>query len=140
MKFDITIMDPARERLQDLIETIFQYSLAALWNLSDEAPKTCEIFVSKCDGIQMCHDVMKNLILNDETYSKLEKYYNRIDSDESREVRNEYDSKIRLLTKILGLLSNVSEVSELAGHFFVRKKALGSIIDEKPIFPVDSSF
>jgi len=138
MKFHITILDPARERLQDLIETIFQYSLAALWNLSDEAPKTCEIFVTKCDGIQMCHDVMKNLILNDEMYSKLEKFYNQTsDSDESEQMRREYDSKIRLLTKILGLLSNVSEVSDLASHFFVRKKTLGSIIDETPVFPVD---
>ncbi|KAG1663580.1 Protein zyg-11 B [Nymphon striatum] len=62
------------------VDAIMKYTLSALWNLTDESPLTCQIFV-KMNGLAL--------------YMKILETYN----DEST-----------IQTKVLGLLNNIAEV------------------------------
>ncbi|XP_075679671.1 protein zyg-11 homolog A-like [Dermatophagoides pteronyssinus] len=72
-------------------ELILKLSLSALWNFTDEAPKTCETFINN-DGIELYMDI---LIL--------------------------YQGKSNIETKILGLLNNIAEVLHLRLHLIQPK-------------------
>ncbi|OTF73164.1 hypothetical protein BLA29_003076 [Euroglyphus maynei] len=72
-------------------EIILKLSLSALWNFTDEAPKTCETFI-KHNGIKLYVDT---LIL--------------------------FQDKSNVETKILGLLNNIAEVLHLRPHLIQPK-------------------
>ena len=40
------------------IDAIYKYSLSALWNLTDESPKSCEVFIEE-DGLEICLSSLK---------------------------------------------------------------------------------
>ena len=64
-------------------DIMLKFTLSALWNLTDESPSTCGMFLEK-GGIGLYLDVLKT-----------------------------YDSHSSIETKILGLLNNIAEVPRL---------------------------
>ncbi|KAG8192667.1 hypothetical protein JTE90_009696 [Oedothorax gibbosus] len=65
------------------IDIMMKFTLSALWNLTDESPKTCGVFLD-LGGLQLFLDVLK-----------------RFDGESSVE------------TKVLGLMNNIAEVTHL---------------------------
>ncbi|XP_013407895.1 protein zyg-11 homolog B [Lingula anatina] len=71
-----------------VVDITMKFSLSALWNLTDESPATCSIFISE-GGLELFMQV-------------LESYVSAAD-----------DKRIQIETKVLGLLNNIAEVPDL---------------------------
>lgn len=79
-----TLLQIVRNRLNSIDPDIMlKFTLSALWNLTDESPKTCSMFLDK-GGINLYLDVLKT-----------------------------YAGHGAVETKILGLLNNIAEVTVL---------------------------
>ncbi|XP_054723856.1 protein zyg-11 homolog B-like [Uloborus diversus] len=68
---------------QGEVDIMMKFTLSALWNLTDESPKTCSVFL-KLGGMQLFLDVL-----------------------------NKFAGESAVETKVLGLMNNIAEVAEL---------------------------
>ncbi|KAK7100174.1 hypothetical protein V1264_023165 [Littorina saxatilis] len=71
-----------------IIDITLKFTLSALWNLTDESPPTCGVFLSE-QGLELFMNMLQAL----------------------EEVDN--DNRVQVETKILGLLNNIAEVKTL---------------------------
>lgn len=71
-----------------IIDITLKFTLSALWNLTDESPQTCSVFLSE---------------------KGLELFMNMLQALEDVEA----DNRVQVETKILGLLNNIAEVKTL---------------------------
>ncbi|XP_055956533.1 protein zyg-11 homolog B isoform X1 [Patella vulgata] len=71
-----------------LIDITLKFTLSALWNLTDESPPTCRVFLSE-KGLELFMTTLQ-VVGNLET-----------------------ENRVQVETKILGLLNNIAEVKEL---------------------------
>ncbi|XP_069126204.1 protein zyg-11 homolog B-like [Argopecten irradians] len=72
------------------IDITLKFTLSALWNLTDESPPTCRVFLKE-KGLDLFMDTLM-VVMDMET-----------------------DVRVHVETKILGLLNNIAEVRELRG-------------------------
>ncbi|KAK7504037.1 hypothetical protein BaRGS_00004769 [Batillaria attramentaria] len=78
-----------RSRMESrIIDITLKFTLSALWNLTDESPPTCSVFLSE---------------------QGLELFMNMLQALEDVEA----DNRVQVETKILGLLNNIAEVKTL---------------------------
>ena len=79
-----------RKRAEEVnIDVTLKFTLSALWNLTDESPGTCKVFLDE-GGLQL--------------------YLKVLDS---------FPEEIPVETKVLGLLNNIAEVEALRKHLMV---------------------
>ncbi|XP_076463188.1 protein zyg-11 homolog B-like [Babylonia areolata] len=71
-----------------IIDITLKFTLSALWNLTDESPPTCSVFLGE-NGLELFMMMLQML--------------EEVDSD----------SRVQVETKILGLLNNIAEVKTL---------------------------
>ena len=64
----------------------FRFTLSALWNLTDESPNTCKVFLDE-GGMDLFLGVLQT-----------------------------FPSEVPIETKVLGLLNNIAEVKELRNN------------------------
>jgi len=84
------LLSIVRNRMQEnIMDITLKFTLSALWNLTDESPRTCKVFLDE-DGMELFLDVL------------------RIFPNESA-----------IETKVLGLLNNIAEVSWLRTSLLV---------------------
>ena len=75
------LLSIVRGRMQDTVMDItMKFTLSALWNLTDESPRTCKVFLDE-DGMELFLDVLHT-----------------------------FPGEAAIETKILGLLNNIAEV------------------------------
>ncbi|CAG2167458.1 unnamed protein product [Oppiella nova] len=74
-----------RARLADALhnDIMLKFTLSALWNLTDESPKTCQMFLQK-GGLDLYLQVLQR-----------------------------FEGDCAVETKVLGLVNNIAEVEEL---------------------------
>ncbi|XP_060746432.1 protein zer-1 homolog [Tachysurus vachellii] len=84
MGFVKTMLNLIQKKLNDrLCDQVMEFSWSALWNITDETPDNCQMFLN-CSGMNLCLDCLK-----------------------------EFPDKQELHRNMLGLLGNVAEVKEL---------------------------
>lgn len=84
MGFVKTMLNLIQKKLQDrLCDQVMEFSWSALWNITDETPDNCQMFLN-CNGMDLFLDCLK-----------------------------EFPDKQELHRNMLGLLGNVAEVREL---------------------------
>lgn len=71
-----------------IIDITLKFTLSALWNLTDESPRTCSVFLGE-QGLEL--------------FMKLLQALEDVDND----------NRVQVETKILGLLNNIAEVKSL---------------------------
>merc|ERR1712029_672044 len=77
-------------RMQEhVLDITLKFTLSALWNLTDESPRTCKVFLDE-DGMELFLEVLKA-----------------------------FPEKPEIETKVLGLLNNIAEVSWLRTSLLV---------------------
>lgn len=74
-----------RRMEENMVDMTLKFTLSALWNLTDESPATCEVFLKE-NGLELFQQLLK-------VFAK--------------------DAAVE--TKVLGLLNNIAEVSPLRG-------------------------
>ncbi|XP_021353883.1 protein zyg-11 homolog B-like [Mizuhopecten yessoensis] len=98
-KYMQKMLDLVRLKVQARsIDITLKFTLSALWNLTDESPPTCRVFLKE-KGLDLFMDTLMVVM------------------DMERDVR------VQVETKILGLLNNIAEVRELRG-FLMRTDSL----------------
>jgi len=84
------LLSIVRGRMQDsLMDITMKFTLSALWNLTDESPKTCKVFLDE-RGMELFLDVLRT-----------------------------FPGESAIETKILGLLNNIAEVAWLRASLLV---------------------
>lgn len=84
------LLSLVRSKMEDgAIDVTLKFTLSALWNLTDESPRTCSVFLSE-GGMELFMDVL-----------------------------NAFPGEMAVEAKILGLLNNIAEVKELRSHLMV---------------------
>merc|ERR1719419_1791870 len=84
------LLSIVRGRMQEgLLDITMKFTLSALWNLTDESPRTCKVFLDE-EGMELFLDVL-----------------------------NTFPGEAAIETKILGLLNNIAEVSWLRSSLLV---------------------
>ncbi|XP_064625443.1 protein zyg-11 homolog B-like isoform X2 [Lineus longissimus] len=84
-----------KEKAEDKqVDITMKFTLSALWNLTDESPDTCDVFLEE-DGLNLYMAVI-------EAYKDCEE-----------------DNKLHVQTKVLGLLNNLAEVKHLRNVLMV---------------------
>ncbi len=79
-----------RRRTEDKsIDVTLKFTLSALWNLTDESPTTCSVFLEE-GGLELYIEVL-----------------------------NVFPGETAVETKVLGLLNNIAEVQKLRGHLMI---------------------
>ena len=73
------------------VDVTLKFTLSTLWNLTDESPKTCSVFLGE-EGLDL--------------------YLRVLDA---------FPDEVSVETKVLGLLNNIAEVRELRRHLMVDK-------------------
>ena len=71
------------------IDITLKFTLSALWNLTDESPQTCEMFLN-LGGLKLFLQVLET-----------------------------FPGEMSIETKVLGLLNNIAEVPELRSNLLV---------------------
>jgi len=86
------LLSIVRGRMQEgLMDITMKFTLSALWNLTDESPRTCKVFLDE-DGMELFLDVLMT-----------------------------FPGESAIETKILGLLNNIAEVAWLRCSLMVDK-------------------
>lgn len=84
------LLDLVKRRMVDLnIDITLKFTLSALWNLTDESPRTCSVFLGQ-GGLELFLKVLEV-----------------------------FPGELSIETKVLGLLNNIAEVRELRGNLMV---------------------
>jgi len=84
------LLSIVRGRMQEnLMDITMKFTLSALWNLTDESPRTCKVFLEN-DGMDLFLEVLQT-----------------------------FPDEAAIETKILGLLNNIAEVSWLRSSLMV---------------------
>ena len=84
------LLSIVRGRMQEaLMDITMKFTLSALWNLTDESPRTCKVFLDE-EGMELFLDVLRT-----------------------------FPGESAIETKILGLLNNIAEVSWLRSSLLV---------------------
>jgi len=84
------LLSIVRGRMQDnVMDITMKFTLSALWNLTDESPRTCKVFLDE-EGMELFLDVL-----------------------------NTFPGEAAIETKILGLLNNIAEVQWLRSSLLV---------------------
>lgn len=84
------LLQMVKERLESMeIDIILKFTLSALWNLTDESPRTCCVFLQE-GGMDLFLQVL-----------------------------DAFPGEISIETKVLGLLNNIAEVKELRFNLMV---------------------
>jgi len=84
------LLSIVRGRMQEaLMDITMKFTLSALWNLTDESPRTCQVFLQE-DGMDLFLEVLQT-----------------------------FPNEAAIETKILGLLNNIAEVSWLRSSLMV---------------------
>lgn len=84
------LLSIVRGRMQETVMDItMKFTLSALWNLTDESPRTCKVFLDE-EGMELFLDVLHT-----------------------------FPGEAAIETKILGLLNNIAEVSWLRSSLLV---------------------
>jgi len=84
------LLSIVRGRMQDsLMDITMKFTLSALWNLTDESPRTCQVFLDE-EGMELFLDVLRT-----------------------------FPGESTIETKILGLLNNIAEVARLRSSLLV---------------------
>ncbi|XP_042193523.1 protein zer-1 homolog isoform X2 [Callorhinchus milii] len=87
MGFVTTMLKLIQKKLADKVcDQVMEFSWSALWNITDETPDNCEMFLN-CNGMKLFLDCL-----------------------------NEFQGKQELHRNMLGLLGNVAEVRQLRPH------------------------
>ena len=100
------LLSIVRTRMQENhLDITLKFTLSALWNLTDESPKTCKVFLDE-DGMELFLDVL-----------------------------HAFPDKPEIETKVLGLLNNIAEVSWLRTSLLVDPfiQVLRSLLHSKSI-------
>jgi len=84
------LLSIVRNRMQEhVLDITLKFTLSALWNLTDESPRTCKVFLDE-DGMELFLEVLKA-----------------------------FPDEPQIETKVLGLLNNIAEVSWLRTSLLV---------------------
>lgn len=84
------LLSIVRGRMEEtVIDITMKFTLSALWNLTDESPKTCSVFLNE-GGMELFLNVLEA-----------------------------FPGEQSIETKILGLLNNIAEVQHLRSHLMV---------------------
>ncbi|XP_050534870.1 protein zyg-11 homolog B-like isoform X2 [Daktulosphaira vitifoliae] len=84
------LLSIVREKLSTkTVDVTMKFTLSALWNLTDESPTTCKVFINE-GGLQLYMEIL-NTFIDDSTVE----------------------------TKVLGLVNNIAEVKHLRAMLFV---------------------
>jgi len=84
------LLSIVRGRMQEnVMDITMKFTLSALWNLTDESPRTCKVFLDE-DGMDLFLDVLRT-----------------------------FPAESAIETKILGLLNNIAEVAWLRSSLLV---------------------
>ncbi|PAV75711.1 hypothetical protein WR25_09392 [Diploscapter pachys] len=76
-----------------------KFTLSALWNLTDDCPKTCVEFFN-ANGVVTAFEILEK-----------------------------FDKQMNISTKVLGILNNVAEVDELKSHIMQNKEYIAILLD-----------
>jgi len=112
MKKLLTIVREKKEN--GIADVTMRFTLSALWNLTDESPSTCDMFLNE-GGLDLFLDVLR-------TYKDL-----------GEEARTQVE------TKVLGLINNLAEVSSLRRNL-MREDVLYAMRDSLKSQHIDVSY
>ena len=101
------LLEIVRKRMEENdLDITLRFTLSALWNLTDESPQTCLVFLEQ-GGMQLFIDVLKT-----------------------------FSDELACETKVLGLLNNIAEVKYLRKVIMIDEFIdILRFVKQYPIFP-----